>query len=681
MNNFHDSTRPSGSFDPNSGLAGLPKIYSVLSTCVFLDSLNTNANVLGGTAVATPELYFSTLAMQHGPLSGNQQGPWNSSQVSTARDKECRPQWQLLSWLIRKTDNYHQELQRCSGQDVPADLLSWLAKYPQPSDIRKVGLRTLGDIFQKSRDANFDEILCAAIVLRATVDKSNPFGGVVEAAFAGWGSLASLTLTNREALDVAFKRLAKLDSPLSGAAQPDWSRDLSGSPVLGTGTGFTNPPCYPSFVNDDSLSDNPTYEASNYNMAGNDMWLSTSGLGCISGVAGYPAPRPQSQPHPPSPYDAYGSGDYVAHPTMNTNLQFMNTMESYSHQPDPGQMYRSSQSYLPEAQFDMADLDRSSPFIVFMTFLDGFMELGDLLTLFSHTGSTSFQWSNLPRTHNARAAENEFFMMAERSLFGPLEESQPKRDPLTRAMISSTRSLASLGGLPSMTSMVDYMIHLGRNLLPNVEAFRNFARDVLKTCPRDSRPDRLKRHLGHSGSNEVPERYIDEIAADFCGAYYPAHLFHTQASESRSNRAHQPTLLTIPSQASRSQQVPSIINSSESNGQSHLDSSTDASTVCESFANSPAPSGYGVPHVPGTIYCECGSGFKGKHAHTHLSRHKRRHKETDKYIKCPYCNKIFAPLRTDNITTHCKNIHHKPPPGKGREYWASLVLSKSPSVP
>ncbi|KAI1378532.1 hypothetical protein F4677DRAFT_443020 [Hypoxylon crocopeplum] len=681
MNNHRRSTRPPRSFDRSSDAAGLGEIYLLLVLCAFLDSLGANANVLDD-AVATPDLPFYNLALRHNQLLQNQQGPWNSSLVSTPRDKECQLQWQLLRWFIQKIDAYYQELQKCLGQDIPADLRAWLAKYRRSKDIRKAGLRTLGDISQKNTPVEFDEILCAIIVLRAIFDftsKRNPFEGGVETAFAKWRDMRPWTQTNRETLDVVLKQLARSDSSSLGDARPAWPRDLSGSPVLGTGSRFTNPGYYPPVVNENSLSDTPTYGPSNYSM-GMNLFASPLNLGFIPDAAGYSTlhSQTQAQTQRSSPYTPCGPESFVSFPIISD-------LVGYPQTPDPSQLYGSSQSYhQPETQ--AVELNQSIPFVIFMKFLEDFMQLGDLLPLFSRTGANSIHWSDLPATHNARAAATEVLMDAERSLFSPLENSLSTQDPLIQAIIPTTRSLASLGGLSSLTSMTDYMIHLSMYLLPTSQSCRDFARTVLHTCPGASPVDEPSTLMGPRSQaqnpNEILEQRLDQIERDFHGTYYPSHLLQPRVPRSRSYRTDQLKPPTIPSYASRSQLTPSIVDSSESNWQSALDNSPGTSTTYERYINSPnvdlsaSLTGYRntnpTPSISSTLHCEdCGKVYTGKHASSHLSRHKRSHREAERGFKCPYCDKVFNHTRTDNIRTHCRSVHGQELPGNGREFWAS----------
>ncbi|KAI6086653.1 hypothetical protein F4821DRAFT_237693 [Hypoxylon rubiginosum] len=82
-----------------------------------------------------------------------------------------------------------------------------------------------------------------------------------------------------------------------------------------------------------------------------------------------------------------------------------------------------------------------------------------------------------------------------------------------------------------------------------------------------------------------------------------------------------------------------------------------------------------------TISCpECDKTFHGKHARSHLSRHKRSHRE-DTQIQCPFCDKTFRHNRTDNVRTHCRNVHQRELPQDAKKFWAANSASSKKQDP
>ncbi|KAI1761789.1 hypothetical protein GGR53DRAFT_504094 [Hypoxylon sp. FL1150] len=79
-----------------------------------------------------------------------------------------------------------------------------------------------------------------------------------------------------------------------------------------------------------------------------------------------------------------------------------------------------------------------------------------------------------------------------------------------------------------------------------------------------------------------------------------------------------------------------------------------------------------------TAHClMCDKCFHGKHAKSHLSRHKRgAHRERDSQVQCPFCDKTFSHIRTDNIRVHCRNVHQQELPRDGKKFWAATSSKK-----
>ncbi|OTA97035.1 hypothetical protein M434DRAFT_332902 [Hypoxylon sp. CO27-5] len=301
--------------------------------------------------------------------------------------------------------------------------------------------------------------------------------------------------------------------------------------------------------------------------------------------------------------------------------------------------------------------------------LADFMNLGDLHDLFSN-GIDSNHRINLPATYNARASENERLMNAERSLFSPLRGSPPLQNPLMQAIISTTRSLALLGGLSSLTRMISYMINLGMNILESSKSCHSFTLTVMHHCPQGSIASVIGqcRQFTSLTQNLTLDKFIDEIARKHSGAYHPAHLIQSPDTRLRSQRTLHSRESMIPSRASSSRLTPSNFDLSASNIQSRMDN-TEMSVVSELTTNT-------TTSTTSTVKCkECGKLFKGKNLSSHLSRHKRSHRDADE-IRCPSgCSKVFKGSRTDNIRAHCRKVHNEELP---QDYWAARTTTYDP---
>ncbi|OTB17434.1 hypothetical protein K445DRAFT_276915 [Daldinia sp. EC12] len=159
------------------------------------------------------------------------------------------------------------------------------------------------------------------------------------------------------------------------------------------------------------------------------------------------------------------------------------------------------------------------------------------------------------------------------------------------------------------------------------------------------------------------EKRIDEIVKSYSGAYHPAHLLQPHNNQ-RSHRTLHPRQHTLTSRASSSQPTPSIVDSLGSNGHNFMDNGADISIMTSNT----------TPSQTSNAQCEeCGKTFTGKHVSSHLSRHKRQHRVGHFTIECPYCGKLFHHVRTDNIRTHCRNVHGRELPENGKEYWSRLT--------
>ncbi|KAI1136031.1 hypothetical protein F5Y05DRAFT_122135 [Hypoxylon sp. FL0543] len=658
MSNYPNSPLASRPYGHGANGTELHKINMFMNPCEFLDSLCMDANRLGAVLTASDQSI------------GNQQDrPWNAVDGSfNPRDKECRPQWQLLLWFIKETDANYQKLQSSSGQNMPPDMVTWLTIYHQSRDVRKAGLRTLADIVQGNTPINFNEVLCAIIVLHAILDsasKRNLFEGDVESSLNGWSYVNSLARVNREIIGFILKRLA---------SSPARLREPPGAHVSGTGSMFAEDALRPLsiVVSDTSLSEMPPY---GYNTGAPSLSSHLNNVSFLS-QSGYSESQSFNQPQATDPYHPWGSetSSLPNSSIMEMDYSFQSNVGAYS-QPSPGQLYGPSQSsgYIPHARTpDMVDLGRSTPLFCFMGFLDEFMALGDLHHLFSH-GIDSVHRTHLPRTYNARASESEFQINAERSLFGPLKSLSSLQDPLIQAIISTTQSLALLGGLSTFTSMACYMIHLGMNMLETRTPCLNFSRMVLQQlqrCPGASTMD-LINHLSRSWrltQNQPLDQFIDEIGRRHSGVYHPRHLVQSPNARPRNHRSIHARESTMPSRASSSRHTPSAVDLSTSNRQSRLDN-TDMSVASELTTNT-------TPSTISTARCkECGKPFQGKNLSSHLSRHKRSHRVADS-IRCPCgCPRVFKGSRTDNIRAHCRKVHNEELPP---DFWSARTLSSEP---
>ncbi|KAI1392641.1 uncharacterized protein F4822DRAFT_425843 [Hypoxylon trugodes] len=668
MANYSSSPLSQSPYDHNYNAVGLDKINMFISTCEFLDSVCTSVSIADDAAISTPDLAFPMPASRHDQLIGNyQEQPWNSEDVSSnPQNKGRRSQWKLLRWFIQKIDTDYQSLQQYPTQDVPPDLQEWLMHHRQSKEVRKVGLRALVDIQQKNMVINFGEILCAVIVQHAIFDspsKRNVLEEDVESAFNTWSNISSLSQPERDTLNFVLQRLAMSNKPSYADDRLSPSYNISETRVLGTGARFPDPSSYPLLIPDTQLSDIPgNYGSHDYNVHVPSL---NSPLNSIfasdpKDYSGSPLFNPPHTPTSPSPW---APGNSIFSP--NVNYSFQPDLSPFSSQQGPEQLYGPTQSFnylSPENQPGVSDLDQSIPFISFMKFLDGFMNLGDLHRRFSHGIGTTYR-ANIPVTYNGRATQSEFLMDAERSLFTPIETSQISQDSLVRAIITTTRSLAALGWLRSLEETGDYMVHLSKNVLATKASCRNFARTVLRFVSKTSTREGYNGLVGSRGQLQEQEQglrsRLDQIENEFNGECNPEPLLRPRSSRPSGGRTlqHEES-----SRASNYQPTLSSVVSSRYG----LDTATEGSSVYEPTTNT-------TPSLTSTAHCEeCGKTFRGKHISSHLSRHRRSHREAGRDMSCPICNKIFHHTRTDNIRTHVKTVHGQVLPENGREYWASL---------
>ncbi|KAI1464050.1 uncharacterized protein F4812DRAFT_463111 [Daldinia caldariorum] len=662
----------------NDGANSLGKINSFTITCEFLDSLRTSANRSDGAFATTPNLEhlhdFCLPALRFDRSMGNifqaspLVNPSTMDNSSTSRDKE---QWRVLSWFVWKIDGYRDKLQECLKENIPPGLKDWLTKHNDSTEIRNVGLRGLGDILQDIIPSEFDEILPIMIVQHAIFHytcETNTLGSV-ESAFTGWRNGIPIIQTHQSSLDLVFERL-KLADRSSGNAQ--LARPHIQTPLFETGSKFTHLDItsYPQSITDSSLyPPRPLISSPEPN-----PWTLPGGQSFATGpddryLTGYAMENiPKLSYYDPSRIEVPVSFT----PAANLNMSFCTTeinpsaFQNQAHQ-RVGQAYGLSPSpgYSQyENGMSSMSLRSSTPFTVFMKFIDNFTNQGGLPHLFS---KGSIRWTKRPLTVNAMVTEKLFFKNTENLFFDPLRNlvSQSVQDPIIQAIISTTSSLILLGGLHSLPDVADYMISLGIHLLPSPDLCRDFARIILQTCPEagaTNTPGRSPRGRGQYQSQSIEKR-IEEIVKSYSGAYHPAHLFQSHNTQ-RSHRTLHPRQHIVTSQASSSQPTPSIVDSVGSNGHNFMDNGADTSIMTSTT----------IPSLTSTAQCEeCGKTFTGKHVSSHLSRHKRQHRNIHVTIECPYCGKLFRHVRTDNIRTHYRNVHGHELPENGKEYWSQLT--------
>ncbi|KAI0106781.1 hypothetical protein F4814DRAFT_69903 [Daldinia grandis] len=655
----------------NDDATGLGKINSFAIICEFLDPLRKPANVSCGASATIPNLQhlqnFSIPALRFDrPMNNTLQASplMNPSLVDNSSNSWDKEQWRFLWWFVWKIDGYCEKLHECFEQNIPSDLKDWLTRHNNSTEIRNVGLRGLGDILQDIIPSEFHEILSIMIVQHAIFHytcETSSFESV-ESAFTGWRNTIPIIQTHQPSLDLVFERLKLADRP-SGNTQ--LARPHIQTPLFETGSKFTNldiNTCYPQSIPDSSF-----YPPRNLvSSPDTSPWTLSRNQNFASGADdGYMASYPLNYMSRFNCYESSGAENIMPYtPMTNLNSPFSSNEINHSafQNQTPqrvGQGYGSSPSpSYPQYETRMStmSLSHSTPFTIFMKFIDNFTNQGGLPHLFSQG---SIHWNKRPLTSSALVSEKRFFNDANSLFFNPLRTlaSQSLQDPIIQAIISTTSSLILLGGLHSFPDVADYMIGLGTHLLPTPDLCHEFARIVLQTCPEAeaaSSPNRSTRDL---------EKRIDEIVKNYSGAYHPAHLLQPHSTQ-RGHRILQPRQPIVTSRASSSQPTPSIIDSSGSHVHSFVDNSIEISNVTSNT----------TPSVTSTAHCvECGKTFTGRHVSSHLSRHKRQHRTGHVTIECPYCGKAFHHVRTDNIRTHCRNVHGHELPENGKEYWSRIT--------
>ncbi|KAI1074286.1 hypothetical protein F5B20DRAFT_586415 [Whalleya microplaca] len=656
--------------------SGPSEIASLYLACDFLESLCIDGNVVKDTLVATPDSQIPPLpSSQHErPSDGNQERPVNASLAdgsSNAQNKRCQTQWQLLHWFIQKIDVYYQKLQ-CPGIETLPVLRQWLTKYRRSKKVREVGLHTLRDILQDKRPLAFDEVLCAMLVQHAVFVWSKNrrlVEGGIGSALSGWRNMFSPTSDEQSALDFVFKQITIYDSSTPGDSNPAWPdhQTLFNSPVQETGSQFTSGPFYPMSIN---------IEESIYGIAGFDADASSWAQ---NPMTSFP-PRTQHlsmTPHPtrpsefdPGPYSLWRPGESsttmgIANPFTPNPFDLQQPFQRQPHLSGSLQVFQpllQPPHLIPRStHVNNSPLNQSPPFRIFMNFVDEFKNLGGLLHLFSRIHTKPVYLTNPPTNSNTQASEIGFSMNAETYLFQPLKASRHIEDPLEKAIVSTARSFTLVRGLRSFKDIEDYIIHLSINLLPSPEPCRKFVQVVLQTCI-DIAPEVDGFPEVHH-QNHTIEQLLDKVTGQFLGGYYPTQLLQPKIGQSRDYERLQPGGPSLSSSSSSHPTSP-LGNSATSNRRNNRGTSTIASTTYEHTGTTPS--------VGSELRCpHCSQSFTGKYAHQSLSRHKRNHK--DRMFKCPHpgCPKALD-SRTDNIRTHCKNVHGKllPP---GAELWNVMV--------
>ncbi|KAI0169124.1 hypothetical protein GGR52DRAFT_508627 [Hypoxylon sp. FL1284] len=637
------------------GAAGPNEIEAWATICDFLESIGTDFNALDETSVPTPELPFSIPALPHDQAIGTQQDPpWNQVDGSpNAVDKSSRLQLDLSCWLIRKVHAYYLALARCE------DLTSWLEEYGRSKDIVNDGLRTLADISHDRNPEHFDSILCAMVVQHAVyvfARERNLFMDVNESAFTIWGGMIpTLTEANQKVLNTVFGYLKSSDGSSTEHPPSSWPSDQS---VSGVGDRFTSNVSYPMAVDNNSLDDPPQH----------GQVITDSSLNPPAG--NYPIDPYASQALNFTGYvwDSNNFGDYGQASNDNTTPYMFDTANQYptierqSISPSLSGMYQTFQhpnNLAYKTQISPAALSLSNPFRCFMQFMNNLKNCGDLLTIFSHG---SIQTSNRSPHSKGRSAEKQFYLNAKSSFFDPLETAVKDFPPIARAIVSTTLSMVQ-DKIHSYEDTADYMVHLSKHLLPSPESCASFARIVLKTCPTTAK-NRLPQFMNQAYRDEEIDRRVEETRRDWRGAYYPLYLQDLTSRGNRDSRSKSAT------RTGGKQLTLSNLASSGSNGPSYWNTATEGSI---------APTTNTTPSGSSTVRCPlCDKSFSGRHAKSHLSRHKRDHRDVDTQIKCPVCDKVFHHTRTDNVRTHCRNVHHTELPKDGRKLWERKPLASEP---
>ncbi|KAI0003119.1 hypothetical protein F4779DRAFT_110951 [Xylariaceae sp. FL0662B] len=689
---------PSSSLSPRQHRSGPSEIASLYLACDFLDFLHANGNVSKDTLVVTPDLQTSPLPA----FRNNQDRPVNATLANgsfNAQNKGCQIQWEILHSLTQKIDVYYQELQ-CLGRGTLPVLRHWLRKCRQSRRVREVGLHALRDILQGNYLIQFDEILCAMLVQHAVfiITKTRrPIERDIGSALAGWRNMRSLTQHEQSILDSIFEQITIYDNSFPGDSNPAWPDHgaLLGSTVQGTGSifntdGFTQ---YPMAISNSSLADEHTDMNRSFH-ADASSWTQNSMTGYSPRMHHHTMATHLNQPPEVSPYTQWRPGESSSAMSMNVSLvpNVFGLQPAYPRQPHssgPVHMFQSSQppSLLQRrTQVDTGPFNQSPPFNIFMNFIDDFGNLGGLLHLFSHIGRNPIHLTNQPTNANAQASEMKFSMDAETHLFQPLKASRHIPDPLAQAIVSTARSLARVRGLRSFKDIEDYIIHLSVNLLPSFEPCRTFVRVVLQTCS-DIAPE-----VGEAGDftnlrnqNHYIEERLDKLTGRFFGVYYPAQVLHQRSYQSRGYERLQPA--GPPLRSSSSYPTSPLGNSASSDRRNNRDASTITSTTDELYVTAKTSfdtcaanetSTGTTPSASSESRCpKCSQVFTGKYITQSLSRHKRKHKE--EIYQCPSegCPKLLD-SRTDNIRTHCKNVHNLELP-KGTLLWRMLKKVPSPA--
>ncbi|OTA98702.1 hypothetical protein M426DRAFT_28213 [Hypoxylon sp. CI-4A] len=669
MNTYYSSPLPQGPYNPPPDANLSSRINTLIVASNFVDSLAGEAPFSGNANLATPDFKSFNFPTRQ-PFNSTDNGlapplvvSWKDNSPDEHKLRHIL-QWQYLWRFVRKIRDYYQKLQGCKDQGISSTLKSWLTAHPQAETIRTTGLLALRDILQNSITSQFEELLCAMVVQHAISQctcEVNPFEANMRSAFSGWRDSIPLNQGNQGDLDTVFSQLKLVDESSLEGAEP--TRPAQGTFVFETGSIFsdTNSNSYPTTINDNScLPLGPDYNASEY------------------------APNyPPSQPTLFGPAASSGPEYFPSYSPPNANSPFpsneLHNSSASLRQPSPSNQGFSfiypPTYHTQEVQFGAISLIESPSFETFRKYVDNFSDQGDLSDLFSHG---PINWNNAPLNSNTRLSNTLFCTRTESAFFAPLRTlaSQSPNGSIQKAIVSSAQSLTLLGGLQSLEAAAEYMIHLSKNLLPDPQSCRSFARRVLQKYHTALIADESSR----SGSRGMPgmqqiERKLDIIVKDYCGIYYPAYFLAPQATPSHDARTQ--TLSrqqsSVPSGSDSSLLQPSIFDRPRSYAPSIPDSATETSTVYERTINTSSS-------ADDAFKCSvCDKLYTGRNAKTSLCRHKRNHK--DLTISCPGCGKKYKGTRTDNIRQHCAKEHPNItiPKSNTRAYWAQYI-SSSPEL-
>ncbi|KAI5864886.1 hypothetical protein GGS23DRAFT_595579 [Durotheca rogersii] len=621
----------------------MDKINRLCLVCNFLDRLPIDLSVSHDVPVDTPDLAsaISTLQLDLPINVSMMRGP------SRSRDEQHQQQWRLPLRFMQKIDACVQKLLRCSRTDMSVALRDWVAGSPQPSLVRDTGLGVLGAMEQNNVPSRFDELLCAMIVQHAVFEIDHIESLSSQSAFIGWATLTPEIQDNAE----LFARLVRDDHQLSASVDARQAGSVpptpSSSAVMGAGGGGlpASFPSYPTSVADADLSsDTPRYAQPAYSPNTNEWPLSPNGDFSPGWLPYYGTPGP----FPPA--------GFVAHPAVANASSFVAPQQLQADF-DPFYLLMQPTNVAQySVQVNRTAVRQSPAFGIFVGFIEAFSRC-DLAHIFSHNDANPLvPPQDYPPPMAPSLSRDGWYR------FPPLDTSVLVQletacgGAVEQAIVSTARSLVESGRIHSFWDAARYMCYLSANLLPSINSYRSFVRVVL----RANSPNRLP-----TESAQGLKQYAEELARNFRGAFCPAHLLRPRRP------SHMP--LGEPSGDRRHPLAPYTALSSLPT--THSRSLTDTSTVISTLSRTAATT-LSENSVPSRQCSDCDKSFHGKHASSHLSRHRREHRGPLS-TACPLCGKPFPHQRTDNIRSHCWNVHGQALPRSGKAFWASQKARRS----